>query len=202
MLTTSSNFELLFVAIVSFLQAPNKGGSILPGKSWIFPRDFLTPPPPRVPKDVHIRGPGLREASGGGHHAGEIHPRPGVRQPVQSLRPPLVRRDSEPAHIPGGVHQERDLLRQREALHQISHPGFHVQPRVAERQALQTRVLHGVAGVDRAGLGLNRAQKVGEKQGKEKHRGHCFLHGLSLLRNKEEENENGNYFVSKLRFEE
>lgn len=74
-----------------------------------------------------------REAGRGGGGATEVHGR-ADSDAMQALAPPLVRRDAQPRHIRGRVHQLLDLLGHRQPRDQIRHAVLVRHGRVAERE--------------------------------------------------------------------
>lgn len=85
-------------------------------------------------------GDDLREAGGGREVTLESSPGPHVRDPVKSLRPPLVPLDPEPGDCRGIVHQQLDLLLQCEPSDEVPHPLRGRSRDLAEGEVLSVRV--------------------------------------------------------------
>lgn len=76
----------------------------------------------------------LREAGGGGEQAAKPGAGPHIGDAVQRLRPPFVAGDPQPRHRGRVVHQQQDLLGQRQPSDQIRHAKRYRQRRLAEGQ--------------------------------------------------------------------
>lgn len=112
-------------------------------------------------------GDDLREAGRPREGPAKLRPGPKVRHPVECLRPPLVPADPQPRHCSRIVHEQPDLLLQREPPDQVPHPHVHREVRPAEPQAPRQAV-PWVTSKRQAGIGLLQMREQEEEEEEER----------------------------------